>query len=188
MDEIEALAICFQNLKGSKQKDLLKTARALEFLKSLPKYSSNKKAGRAVGVSGEIVREFLVLLKLPSEIYPMFEQNKLGLEQGRKLWQLTNKRPEIVAEAAKSLIGLTTTDTRDLIEYLLYHADATVEEAKLTIVRSHTLIEREFHVVAILSEENYRQLETIAHKQSTAVDEIVTSVINHWLQSEDVTD
>ena len=188
MDETEALAICFQNLKGAKHKDLLATARALQFLKGLPGNDSNAKVGQAVGVSGEIVREFLTLLKLPSELQPLFEQHKLGLEQGRKLWQLTNSRPDILCQVALTLVRLSAMDSRGLIEYLLRHPDTTVAQAEKVIVQSRTVIEREFHVIALLSEEQYGRLEASAKKRGDTVDVLVTDIVQEWLESTNDTD
>ena len=68
MDELEADVICFTNLKGSKDKELLKTAEALRYKKNLPGFKSNAKVGQYYGVSGEIVREFLALLELSDEV------------------------------------------------------------------------------------------------------------------------
>ena len=43
-DKNEALAICFRNLKGAKNKDLLLTARALKYLRGLPAFPNKTSA------------------------------------------------------------------------------------------------------------------------------------------------
>ena len=83
-DRNTALAVCFSNLKGSKNKDLLLTARALEYLKELPEFGSNQRVAEQVGVSGEIVRQFISLLDLPDSVQKFFQDRELGLEQGTK--------------------------------------------------------------------------------------------------------
>lgn len=184
MNEEEALAICFANLKGSKDKDLLMTARALQYLKNLPKYGSNQKVAQAVGVSDEIVREFLTLLKLPKLIQDMFEQGQLRrLEQSRRLWQLSRTRPELLETVAKAISGLRSWDARQIIEHILRNPDITVAAAKGAVLQSRTIKEREFHVIAILPEEDYRLLVNEAKKMKVPVDELVTSVVQDWLKS-----
>ena len=184
MNEEEALSICFANLKGSKDKDLLMTARALQYLRSLPKYGSNQKVAQAVGVSDEIVREFLTLLKLPKLIQDMFEQRQLRrLEQSRRLWQLSRTRPELLETVAKAISGLRSWDARQIIEHILRNPDITVAAAKDAVLRSRTIKEREFHVIAILPEDDYRLLANEAKKMKVPVDELVTSVVQDWLRS-----
>lgn len=184
MDSEEALAICFANLKGSKDKDLLGTARALQYLRSLPEYSSNEKLGKAVGVSGETIREFLTLLRLPKEIQSLFEQRQLrSLEHGRRLWQLVRNRPELLQETARAISDMTAWDGRHVVDYILRNPQVSVTEAKRAVMESKTIIEHEFHVVAILSEEEYRLLANEARKRQVAVDVLVTSIVQQWLKS-----
>ena len=184
MNENEALAVCFANLKGPKDKQLLTTARALAFLKRLPKYGSNAKVGQAVGVSREVVREFLTLLQLPTRLHPLFEQNKLGLEQGRKLWQLGRQRSEILDDVAKTLTQMKAHDSRALIDYVLKNPGISVSEATETIIRSRGTIEREYHVIALLSEEDYGHLVKSARNREVPADELVTLIVREWLGAE----
>jgi hypothetical protein len=183
MDRDQALAICFANLKGSKDKDLLAAARALQYLKGLPEYGSNAKVGRAVGVSGEIVREFLTLLSFPEEIQQLFEGRQVGLEHGRRLWQLARRRPELLEEVAEAMTDMTAMDSRHLVEYIVKHPELSVREAKRKLLESKTVREREFHVIALLSEEQYRVLVGEARKRGVAVDVLVSSIVQRWLGS-----
>lgn len=183
MTRDEAMAICFANLKGPRDKDLLGTARALQYLKSLPEFGSNEKVGKAVGVSGEIVREFLVLLRLPDQVQRLLEQRQLSLEQGRRLWQLGRRRPELLQGAAEAMTDLSVIDARHLVDHLLRHPELTVLEAKQAILGSKTLMEREYHVVALLPEAQYRLLETQSRRQQKATDELVTAIVQDWLNA-----
>ncbi|MBI2171531.1 MAG: hypothetical protein HYU30_05865 [Chloroflexi bacterium] len=186
--EDEALAVCFANLKGSKHKELMRTARALAYLKRLPQQGSDVKVARRVGVSREIVREFLALLRLPSEFHPLFENNELGLEQGRKLWQLLRKRPDLASDTTSVLKRLNAMDSRALVEYLLTHPDVSVLDAEREIIQSQTVVEREFHVVAMLPEADYRMLAKRADKRNTGVSELVTEIVQQWLRVNDGTE
>ena len=160
------------------------TARALQRLKGMPAYNTNAKLGEALGVSAEIVREFLTLLDLPQETHALFDTYQLRLEHGRRLWQLRRKRPELVDEASQAMVGLTVMDSRDLVEYILNHSETTVEEAKQTVLASKTIVEREFHVVAILEEINYQALRRVARDRGVPIDELVTEIVNSWIASQ----
>ena len=82
LDRAEALTICFRNLKGLKVKDLLLTAQALQYLKRQPEFGSNQRVGEAVGVSSEIVRQFIGLLDLPAYVQSYLARGRLGLGAG----------------------------------------------------------------------------------------------------------
>lgn len=179
----EALAICFANLKGTRDKDLILTAKALEYLKTNPGRRSNAEVGKEVGVSGEIVREFLALLRLPEPVQELIDQGRLTLDQGRRLWQLSRNRRDIVEEVATAMTSLTATDARHLIDYLLRYPDTSVDDAKRRVLESKTVVEREYHVVALLSEQEYRALERKARRNRLGPSELVTEIVTQWLKS-----
>ena len=181
-DKNEAMAVCFRNLKGSKTKDLLLTARALRFLKESSEFRSNKSVGEAFGVSGEIVRQFLLLLDLPQAVQTLLEQGKLGLEQGRRLWQLSRSRPSIVAEAADVMCSMTAMDTRDLVEYLIRTPAASVQDGVKALDAAKPHISSEYHIDAILDEEAYRLLAAHARKKRVSVNDLVSTIVNSWLE------
>ena len=181
LDKNEALAICFRNLKGSKSKDLLKTAQALSYLKGLPEFSSNKHVGDLVGVSGETVRQFIALLDLPSPVQAHFEKRTLGLEHGRRLWQLQRTRPSIVEETAEAMVSMTAMEARDLVEYLIRTPAASVQDGLQALEAAKPSISHEYHVVAVLDESAYDSLESRARKQRVPVNELVSTIVNSWL-------
>jgi len=184
MDKESALAVCFSNLKGSKVKDLIGTARALKYLKSLPDYKTNEKVGSLVGVSAEVVREFLSLLMLPPHIQILFEQKKLrGLEQARRLWQINRNRPELLDDVAEEIRDMPSWDARHIVDYLLRNPDKSVGEAKQAVIQSKTTVEHEYHVVAILPEEEYLALAAKARRKKISLDTLVTNIIKEWLSS-----
>lgn len=184
MDRTEALAICFANLKGSKHKDLLLTARALHYLKSLPEYGSNSKVGSAVDVSGEMVRQFLALLELPRGIMEMIDRHELNLEQSRRLWQLSNHRPASLLEAADAIKTLSAMDARHVIKYLIRHPELSVTEARNQLLDSKTVSQKEFHVITLLSAEEYRSLTNAAQKRGLSPNALATNLVKRWLETD----
>lgn len=184
MSRTEDLAICFANLKGSKDKDLLATAEALRRLKREPEFSSNAKLGRAVGVSGEIVREFLSLLTLPVEIQKLLHDRVLGLEHGRRLAQIGRRRPELLQQVTEAMMGMNAIDSRDFVTYLLKHDDLSVDAAKAAILAEKPRKLREFHVLAELSEDDYVKLSRVAQSHGVSVNHLVTRTIRDWLSGQ----
>ena len=182
IDKNRALAICFRNLKGSKSKDLLSTAQALRSLRQLPEFSSNKELGEAVGVSGEIVREFIALLDLPLAAQSYIEQGTLGLEQGRRLGQPNRKRPSVTEEAARAMESMTAMETRNLVEYLIRVPKASVQDALKALEAAKPSITREYHIDAVLDERAYRLLEAQARERRIRVNDLVSIIINRWVE------
>ena len=181
LDKTEALAICFQNLKGAKAKDLLLTARALKYLRGLPEFRSNRSVGQEVGVSGEIVRQFVALLDLPTYVQSYLQKGKLGLEQGRRLWQLNRTRPSIVEDAARVMSSMTAMETRDLVEYLTRTPTASIQDGLDALEAAKPKVSHEYHVDAILDEEAYLSLAAKARHNRVRVNDLVSKVINRWL-------
>ena len=185
-DKTDALAICFRNLKGTKAKDLLLTARALKYLKSLPEFRSNKRLGKEVGVSGEIVRQFIALLDLPPAVQSHIERGDLGLEQGRRLWQLNGTRPSIVEEAAQAMTSMTAMETRDLVEYLVRTPAASVQDGLTALEAAKPSVSHEYHIDAVLDEAAYCLLAAQARRQRLSVNDLVSKIVNRWLEDCDL--
>ena len=185
MNELEADAICFANLKGQKDKELLKTAEALRFKKRLPGFGSNSSVGRYFGVSGEIVREFLALLVLPEHIRPLIEEGKIGLDIGARLARVKRENPDILDDLAKAVTDLPALDARDVIEYTLKNPEVSASEAKQRVLDAKTIVVDEFHVMVVFSKEEFTRLETEAKCRRVSAGQLVASVTNEWLRGVD---
>ena len=182
LDKNEALAICFGNLRGAKVKDLLSTSRALKYLKELPEFRSNQRLGEEVGVSGEIVRQFISLLDLPPSVQLYIDDGTLGLEQGRRLWQLNRTRPSIVEEAAQAMNSMTAMETRNLVEYLIRTPTASVQDGLNALEAAKPRVSHEYHIDAILDESAYRALSAQARQKRVSVNDLVSMIVNRWLE------
>lgn len=183
MTKEEDFAIAYANLKGPRDKDYIGTAEALKRLKSYPEYNSDRKLAQHLPVSREMIREFLTLLKLPEEIQSQFGSEGLKLEHGRRLWQLTRKRRDLQREVAGAMAGLRAHEARHLVDYVLNHPDIRAAEARERILDAKPKVTKEYHVIAILSEVEYRALAKEARKKKLPVDALVTSIVQSWLAS-----
>lgn len=180
-DKNEALATCFRNLKGAKTKDLLLTAQALRYLRELPEFPSNRRLGESLGVSGEIVRQFLALNDLPEAVQSHFAEGALGLEHGRRLWQLHRVRPELVEEAATAMTSLTAMETRDFVEFLLRVPSSSVPEARQALLDAKPRVSHEYHIDAVLDETQYTLLCSHATNKGLSINAIVSQIVSGWL-------
>ena len=185
LDRADALTICFRNLKGPKSKDLLLTAQALQYLKKQPEFGSNQRVGEAVGVSGEIVRQFIGLLDLPASVQLYLAQGMLGLEQGRRLGQLNKSRPETVELAAQVMTSMTAMEARDLTEYLIRDPKASVEGGMEALERARQVINKEYHIDTVLDEAAYRMLVAHAQQRRVRVTDLASNIVNRWLAEND---
>ena len=179
MDEDEALAVAIANLKGSKAKALIPTARALRSLRD--RYPSNAAVGKRVGVSREIVREFLSLLELPEAIQQLLTEKRLSLEHGKKFAQLNRRRPDLVPIVAHASTDLHAHEVRELVEVVLRDPDVPVNESLARLDASRSVHTREYHVVAILAEEEFRGLERAARRFNLAPHELTTKIVREGL-------
>ena len=177
-----ALAIALRNLNGPRDKDLLGTAEALNALRHDPSFRTADALAREVGVSREIVREFLALLKLPPAVQELFRSGDLRtLEQGRRLYQLQLHRPRLVQAAAQAMIGMSAHQSRGLVDYLLRHPDVDIGSAVEVLDQSATRMRKEFHIIAELDEDAYRLLSRRAKRERLSPVDLVTKIVKEWL-------
>ena len=184
-DKAEALVVCFRNLKGAKAKDLLLTAQALQYLKALPEFGSNSSVAEAVGVSGEMVRQFIGLLNLPPTILEYLDQGKLGLEHGRRLGQLKKFRNDLLEQAAEAMTELTAMEARDLTEHLIRNPDTSVQESLESLEAAKQIVNKQYHVGLLFDEETYRLLESHSRRRQMRTTELATLIVSKWLKGHD---
>jgi hypothetical protein len=175
----EDRAFALANLKGSRDKDLLGTAEALARMKATLR--TNEAVGRHVGVSGEIVRQFLTLRHFPPEVQELMHRRQLGLEDGRRLAQLQKSRPDVLIPVAHRMTKISAHDGRELVRQLISHPGMSEAEAWQRIADAKTVTTKEFHVVALLEEEQFKKLTSHARKGGMTVDRLVTSIVETWL-------
>ena len=157
------------------------TARALRYLKSLPEFGSNRSVAEQVGVSGEMVRQFISLLDLPPAVHEFMSQRKLGLEHGRRLWELQRSRSSIVEDAAVAMVPLSAMEARDLVEYLKRDPSASVEEALRGLEDAKPQVTQGHLICALANDKEFRSLTDHAQSRGLTVNDLVTEIARQWL-------
>lgn len=178
MDEESALALLFVNLKGTKEKDYLATAKACRFLRQ--KYGSFRRVAEKVGVSSEIIREFDSLLNLHEEVIEMVRTKEIRLDTGYRLsTRLKDSKRQI--EVARTVSDLSSHDARAVIEYAKLNSDMSAMEVKEKVMSSKTITKRLHAIILPLSEEAYLTLKTKALKLKKRPSELAKEIIEKWL-------
>lgn len=178
LDEEKALAILFVNLKGSKKKDYLATAKACRFLRKI--YGSFAKVAEKVGVSSEIIREFDSLVDLPEEVKEIVSKRAIRLDTGYRIsTKLQGKERQVAI--AKAVADLNAFDARAIIEYAEKNPDMPASQVKSQVLGSKTVTERVHVFVLPLAEETFQALRTEATKMKTKPEELVKKIIQKWL-------
>lgn len=179
LDEETALAILFRNLKGSKKKDYMATAKACRFLRRL--YGSNAKVAEKVGVSSEIIREFDSLNDLPNEVKEMVSAGIIKLDTGYRI-STKIEGEEKQVEIAKAVRDLGAFDARAIIEYAQKNPNMPVSEVRSRVLGSKTIKERLHIFVLPLAEDVFQALKSESTKLRIRPEKLVERIIKNWLE------
>ena len=137
-------------------------------------------------MSGEIIRQFIALLDLPPLVQKHLANGRLGLEQGRRLWQLSQTRPSLVEDVSEAIASMTAMETRDLIEYLLRTPAASIQDGLRALDEAKPTVVHEYHIDAIIGEREYRALKAQARKRRVHVNDLVSTIVACWVEDYDV--
>lgn len=177
LDENTALAIMFANTRRKKRtEDLLTIAKACEYLVKL--YGSQKTVAKKVGLSTEMIREFMTALKLPIEIQNLISERKIdSVDIVREIASIKDKSRQITV--ANTFINSLSKDARD-IKRLIKNTNFSVEDAQKTILDSKP---KELHVFVIdFNDEVYHALIKQSKNLKVRPAELVKRIITDWLR------
>lgn len=179
LDEDIALAIVFSNTKRKKRKEnLLTIAKAFDYLVKL--YGSQKAAANKVGLSTEMIRQFLSVLKLPHEVQMLFSNRQIdSVDVAKELLALNDPTRQIIA--AKTIADSLSKDVRD-IKRLVKANKATIEEAKNIVQNSKP---KGLHIFLLdFDDDTYRAIMEKAKILSIEPAELVREIVIDWLKQQ----
>jgi len=177
MDEKTALGVLFANTKRVKRSiDLVTIARACELLIRL--YGSKEAVAKKIGLSPEMIREFVKILTLVPEVQELVKTRKIDrLDVAYKLSKISNRKLQI--EAAQKTMSLPSKSIRD-IERLVTHAKMSIDESAKKVEASRL---KDMHVLILdFTEDQFRQIERHARVSGKPPVELVKDVIDQWLK------
>lgn len=178
LDEKTALSILFANTKYRKKRktDLLTIAKNCDYLVKL--YGSKKAVAEKVGLSSEMIREFLVVLKLPKQIQDLVSDRKIdSIDIVREISVLKEPSRQIVASEA--FINSLSKDVRD-IKRLIKDANVSVKNAKKTVLDAKP---EELHIFVMdFDNEMYQAIIENAKASRVKPTELVRGIVMDWLK------
>lgn len=172
-----ALAIVFANTKRKKRaEDIVTIAKAIKHL--VKTYGSREEVAKIVGLSTEMLRQFLSALKLAPEVQLMVADRKIDkVEIVRKL--ATIKDPTKQIEAAKAFADFSSEDVRD-IRRLSKITDIPLKDAERMILEAKP---KGFHIFMIdFDQEVYSAIQDAAKVRRMKPPELVREIVVGWLK------
>ena len=180
LDEETALSIIFGNTKRKKRNvDLVTLAKAFRYLVDL--YGSQTAVAEKVGLSTEMIREFLNTLRLPSEIQQLISTRKIdSVDVVREIYSLKDLSKQIAA--ANALMSSASKDVRD-IKRLLTTSNVSVEDARKVVTDSKP---KGLHIFVMdFDDETYRLLLKRSRAMKLKPAELVRDIVSEWLKRTD---
>lgn len=176
LDETTALAILFANTKRKRRtEDLVTVAEAFQFL--VDKYGSVQAVAKKVGLSPEMVREFLAILSLSPQVLDMVRRREIdSLDVAYRLSKISD--PDSQLELAVRAQEMRSKDIRD-VEREMATSGRTVDEA-VESVKASSLADLHIFVLDF-EEEHYKEILSRARSAGTKPAELLKKVILEWL-------
>jgi len=175
-DPETALSLMFTNTKRKRRSvDLVTLAEACRYLVGY--YGSQRAVADKLGLSSEMIREFLTVLKLPIEVQEMVSQRKIDrLDIVRELASLTDRNAQI--EAARIVASCSSKDIRD-IKRLVKVGGLPVEQAKKAVMESKP---KGLHIFLIdVDDQVYEKIKKVAEAERIKPPELVKQVVMQWV-------
>ena len=179
VNEEKILAILYSNFsgKGKQKNDWIFIAQKLNELKSL--YGSDEKVAKNLDLSREMVRSTIKLLDLPEEIKKIIRDGKISQDLGWRLLAIDNQKTQI--QVAKTIIGLSAHDARDMIRYVKNNPDSSVADQIARLKKSRENIRKLNLVITTLSDEEYNKLQQLAKEKSKRINELISEIVKNWI-------
>jgi DNA-directed RNA polymerase subunit F len=176
-DENSALAILFANIRRKKRNtDLVTIAEACKYLSEL--YGSQQAVAHKVGLSTEMIREFLTTLKLPVQVRRLISERKIdGIDVVREISAIRTPAKQIAA--TRKLANALSKDVRD-IKRLIKKANLSVEDARKKVSKAKP---EGLHVFIIdFNNEMYQAIIKHAKCMNMKPPELVQEIVTDWLK------
>lgn len=180
LDENGALAIVFANIRRKKRSDdLITIAKSFEHLFKL--YGSQRAVAEKAGLSPEMVRQFLAVLKLQKKVQKLFSKRQIdSVDTAKELLALKDSAKQI--SAAKSIVDSLSKDTKDTrdIKRLVRGSNVPVEEAKKAVLNAKP---KGLHIFVMdFDDEMYQAIMRQAKILKIKPVELVREIVIDWLK------
>lgn len=179
-EEERLLADLYFDLKGSKKKraDWIEIAKKCNRLAD--HYGSVRLASQKLGVSYELVRSIISLLRLPKEVQTMVKENKILYDAAKRLLTIkdANKRTEV----AKAIVGLPSHRQREIIRYARLYPESDLTNYIRRVVEPTRRTETIRVAVIPLRNPMFHSLDTIRKVRKITVERLILNIVDEWLR------
>jgi hypothetical protein len=181
INEEKVLASLYVNLKGpkKKQENWIEIATSLKKLSDY--YGSPQKAAEKLGVSNELVKSILRVLNLPDEAQDLIREGKILYDAAQRLERIHDRSRQ--KEVAKAIVGLTSHEARDLIQYARKYPKANVSGYRKRLANSKGKTERINVIVLPVREETYSSLRRMSKREGVSIEKLVSNILQRWLSN-----
>ena len=177
LNETKALGIMFSSTKRKNRiNDLITIAQSCEYLINL--YGSRKKVADILGISTEMIRQFVLPLKLPKLVQDLISDRKIdSIDVIMHLNSLKNPNQQI--KAAQMITDVSSKDVRDIIK-LVKKYNIDIDESINTIIQLKT---RSMHIVMLdIEDDSYNILKEISNEINIPPAIITKVIVESWLR------
>jgi hypothetical protein len=181
IDENSALAILFANIRRKKRStDLVTIAKACKYLIEL--YGSQKSVANKVGLSTEMIREFLTTLRLPAKIQRLISERKIdSIDIVKEISAIKDPSKQIAV--AHLFTSSLSKDVRD-IKRLIKEANLSIEDARKTVLNAKP---RGLHIFVMdFDDEMSRAIKRYSKTLKMRPPELVRKIVIDWLKKKSI--
>lgn len=181
-DEATALATALSNTRRKKRPDdLVTVSNAMKYLEGL--YKSQEAIATKLGLSVEMVRQFLTVLKLPKTVQALFASRRIdSVDIAKELAALGNKKRQ--ESAARAITNSPSKDVRD-IKRLIKMGHFHVKDAKKAVLEAKPESLNIF--VLDFDDDTLRKLVKQARARKMKPAELVRDIVIKWLKTKTAT-
>ncbi|MFH1318422.1 MAG: hypothetical protein ABIH71_05355, partial [Candidatus Omnitrophota bacterium] len=164
--------------------DLLTIAKACEYLGNLDKYGSQQAVAKTVGLSSEMIRQFLNVLKLPEEIQELVSKREIdSVDIVKEIAAINDPSRQIAV--AHAFVNSLSKDVRD-IKRLIKSANLPIGDAKKAIINAKP---KGLHIFIIdFEDEMHRAIIKEAETLKIKPADLVKKIIADWLKRKSSSD
>lgn len=176
MDEITALAIVFGNIRRKKRREnLVRVARAFDFLVKL--HGSQRAVSEKVGLSSEMIRQFLTVLELCPKVQQMFLKREIdSVDVAKELFVLKDVGKQL--DAARAIAGMSSKEARDT-RRLSRENQTPIEKAKQTVLQAKG---KNVHIFMVdFDRDTHEKILRVAQLSKKAPAELIRKIVIDWL-------
>ncbi len=178
IDETKALSVLFANTRRKKRKaDLVTIAECCQYLAEL--YGSPGKVAEKVGLSNEMVREFLLVLKLPKEVLEMIRKRRIdSIDSVKVISSIKSQKMQITA--AREMVDLKSKDVRDVVRVSKV-SGKSIAEAKRTILNTDS---QGTHIFVMdFDDETYSAIQELSRKAGKKAADFVSDLVKEKIKT-----